>query len=77
MSNEMFVLITAYAGLIMGTFVALTSYNENFIKKLVISMIVPIPVLVILVKIATSVAIDNSHNGAKWYYIKLSDPNFF
>lgn len=65
MSNHVFVILVSYIGLCIGTFIRTGDFNTNMARRIGISVIAPIPVLVTLIWAATSIAIEK--------YRKLSD----
>lgn len=50
------VLAVAYAGLCVGTFIRISDLNRSVINKLCIAAVAPVPVFLVLVWAATSIA---------------------
>ena len=65
MSNEAFVLLIAYMSLCVGTFISLKDSQANFVTITFMSVLLPIPVFVVLIWAAISVARDTSFDRSR------------
>ncbi len=50
------VLVITYAGLCVGTFIRISDLNRSILNKLCIAVFAPVPVFLVLVWVATSIA---------------------
>lgn len=70
MSNELFVLVVAYASLCVGTFITLREPGANFLAVLLMSILLPLPVIAVILCVAFDIAFDKS-------VYRSSIPKFF